>query len=213
MPPDDRGHKFVGTPRRFLRSRLYSRRDPYLMMLWLAIFSSGLIFVFLSGMYVLRSSGAGWSEFDLPRVFWFSTVAIVASSFTLAAARHMFSTEQFAAYRVLLIVTFLLALFFAAGQVAGCGQLYALHVLPAHSMAAAFVYLFSGLHLLHVLGGMLVLGYALVDALRHRRYVDAFIQTVNPVKVARLRLVTLYWHFVDVLWLYLFGFLLYHHIS
>ncbi|MGB3619349.1 MAG: cytochrome c oxidase subunit 3 [Catalinimonas sp.] len=212
MPSEFPRRRDPPVTRTFMRSRLYARRDPYLMMLWLGIFGSVLIFLFLSGLYLLRGTQTGWERFDLPRVFWFSTIAIVASSFTLSAARRAFHQEQFVAYRVLITCTFLLAVFFTVGQVVGWRDLYAQGIQPATNMGGAFVFLFSGLHVLHLAGGMLVLVYALVDGWRYRRYVDSFIQTINPVKVARLRLVTLYWHFVDILWLYLFGFLLYHHV-
>ncbi|SDK78096.1 cytochrome c oxidase subunit 3 [Catalinimonas alkaloidigena] len=195
-----------------MRSTLYARRDPYQLMIYLGMLGSALIFLFLSVVYVLRKGGAQWETFALPRIFWLTTAAIMISSFTLTAARRAFHREKFLTYRLLLSATFVLALVFAVGQVLGGQQLLEEGITLQGNTAGAFVYLFSGLHLAHVLGGMLVVAYALVDGWRHHHYVDSFLQTLNPVKVSRLRLVNLYWHFVDVLWLYLFGFLLYHQL-
>jgi cytochrome c oxidase subunit 3 len=78
------------------------------------------------------------------------------------------------------------------------------------SVSAAFVYVISGVHLAHILGGILLLIIVFVEALRNFKYVDSFVYSVNPPNQLKLTLVSIYWHFVDVLWVILFLFLLYH---
>ena len=74
-----------------------------------------------------------------------------------------------------------------------------------------FVYIISGVHLLHILVGLVFLTIMLVEAMRRRPYVDSFVYSVNPPNKLKIRLITLYWHFVDLLWIGLFIFLLVHH--
>ncbi|MFN3590499.1 MAG: heme-copper oxidase subunit III, partial [Spirosomataceae bacterium] len=62
----------------------------------------------------------------------------------------------------------------------------------------------------HTAGGVIALIVAVVDAWRNRKYVDSFVYSVNPPNQLRLKLISIYWHFVDILWLILFLFLAYH---
>jgi cytochrome c oxidase subunit 3 len=80
-----------------------------------------------------------------------------------------------------------------------------------NNTAGAFLYVITGVHLLHILGGLFLLVITLVNAVRRTTYVDAFVYSVNPPNQLKLKLVTVYWHFVDALWVYLFLFFLYHH--
>jgi cytochrome c oxidase subunit III len=194
-----------------MKSAIYARRDPYVMMLWLGILGSVIIFVFLSLLYLIRKENPGWYNFEMPRIFWLSTVAIVMSSFSLAWANRCFARERFSRHRYMLGATFVLGIIFCISQVMGWKHLQDSGVLMEGSVSASFLYIFSGLHLLHILGGILVLFYALTDAIRNGSYIDSYIQSLNPVKMSRLRLVSIYWHFVDFLWIYLFGFFLYHY--
>ena len=56
-----------------------------------------------------------------------------------------------------------------------------------------------------------MLAWAVYQSIKNHSYVDAFVFSVNPPNQLKIKLITIYWHFVDVLWLYVFGFLLYHH--
>jgi cytochrome c oxidase subunit 3 len=74
-------------------------------------------------------------------------------------------------------------------------------------VAGAFVYLFSGLHFLHVLIGLLGLGWIWWDSYQSRTYVEGYIQSLNPQKMTRWKMVSIFWHFLDVLWIILFALL------
>ncbi len=194
-----------------MRSLMYARRDPYLTMLWLGMVGSVLVFAFLSLFYVLTKTAS--PNFDVPPAFWASTPVIVLSSLTLRWCNRAFAREAYDKYRRWLLLTFVLGLVFSALQVLGWYELHAAGVFLQGAPTGALVYIFTGVHLLHLVGGVLVLIFALRDAFRHRRYVEAFVEGLNPAKRARLKLVSIYWHFVDALWLYLFLFLLYHHYT
>ncbi|GAA4446474.1 hypothetical protein GCM10023189_01630 [Nibrella saemangeumensis] len=187
------------------------RREPFRFMVWLGIAGSLLIFTVLLAAYIVRRAGPGWSDVPLPNVFLISTFAILLSSFTLHNANQAFRQERFASYRTNMSTTLALGTLFILLQAWGWRQLFVSGVLLEGNPSGSFIYLISGLHLLHILIGLIFLVIALVEALRRRPYIDSFVYSVNPPNQLRLKLITLYWHFVDVLWIGLFLFLLVHH--
>lgn len=180
-------------------------------MVWLGIASSVLLFTILLATYVVRSTGTGWAEVRLPNVFLISTVVILLSSLSLHNANNAFRTERFAQYRSNMSVTLMLGILFILLQAWGWRQMVLAGVGLQGNPAGGFVYILSGLHLVHILLGLIFLMVALAEAMRRRHYVDSFVYSVNPPNQLKLKLISLYWHFVDVLWVGLFLFLLVHH--
>jgi cytochrome c oxidase subunit III len=188
------------------------RREPYSFMLWLAVFGIALVFLALSSVYSTRFGNANWGmAFKLPKIFWLSTGVILLSSFSLHFANQALQKEHFGRFRALLIGTLGLGILFIVLQILGWREMIQMGILLKNSLAGAFLYLISGLHILHIVGGLVYLFITIIQTLRHRSYVDAFVYSVNPPNQLRLQLVTRYWHFVDILWLCLFIFFLYHH--
>lgn len=180
-------------------------------MVWLGIASSVLIFTIMLAAYIVRRSGPGWTDVKLPVVFLVSTLAIVLSSFTLKNANTAFRHERFKSYRSNMSSTLVLGILFMVLQAWGWRQMLVAGVGLAGNPSGSFVYIISGIHLLHIFVGLVFLGIILTEALRRRPYIDSFVYSVNPPNRLKLQLVTLYWHFVDILWLGLFIFLLIHH--
>lgn len=187
------------------------RREPFRFMIWLGIGSSVLLFTILLAAYVIRRTGPGWAEIKLPNVFLISTVVILLSSLTLNNANQAFRHERFQSYRTNLSTTLVLGLLFIILQGWGWRQLIRAGVGLEANPAGGFIYILSGIHLLHILIGLIFIVIALIEALRRRPYVDSFVYSVNPPNQLKIRLITLYWHFVDILWIGLFVFLLIHH--
>jgi cytochrome c oxidase subunit 3 len=180
-------------------------------MLGVTIVGIVLLFVSLSVLYLLRKSGSNWNTFKLPGIFWLSTVIIMGSSSTLYSAIQAFNKDKFASYKRLIGFTLILGTLFIVTQIAGWKQLFDTGIAMNNSVAGAFLYTLSGLHILHILGGIVYLAITYSSALKRVTYVDAFVYSVNPPTRLKLQLVSIYWHFIDVLWIYLFVFLLYHH--
>lgn len=180
-------------------------------MVWLGIAGSVMLFTILLAAYVVRRSGPGWSDIPLPNVFLISTFAILLSSLTLHNANKAFRQERFVSYRTNMSTTLALGTLFILLQAWGWRQLFVSGVALQGNPSGSFIYLLSGLHLIHILIGLIFLVIALAEALRRRPYIDSFVYSVNPPNQLRLRLITLYWHFVDVLWIGLFLFMLVHH--
>jgi len=189
------------------------RREPLHFLLWLGISSSVLIFTVILGIYIVRKVGPSWQNTPLPGVFWLSTVVILLSSVSLHEAKDAFNKERFALYRTCLTITLLLGMAFMGMQGYGWLQMTEQGILMQDNPSAGFVYVLTGLHVVHILGGLVFMGILFREATKNRSYVDSFVYSVNPPNQLRVRLMTIYWHFVDVLWLFLFLFLLYHHAN
>lgn len=187
------------------------RREPFRFMVWLGIASSVLLFTVVLAVYVIRRTASDWTDVRLPNVFLISTVAIVLSSLTLHNANQAFRHERFNSYRTNLATTLGLGTLFILLQGWGWRQMIRAGVGLTGNPSGSFVYIISGLHLLHILIGLIFIVIALAEALRRRPYIDSFVYSVNPPNQLKIKLITLYWHFVDILWVILFIFLAVHH--
>jgi cytochrome c oxidase subunit 3 len=138
-------------------------------------------------------------EFELPNLFFLNTITIVLSSAALQASYFSFKRGNKQGYRLLLGLTFLLGMAFVVLQYMGWEALTEMGVMLDGNPSGSFIYVISGVHAAHVVGGM----GALIVALLH-----AYILPFKPTARRKLRfeLVLTYWHFVGILWLYLLGF-------
>lgn len=189
-----------------MKSLPVSRGNPYLTMIWLSIVGSTLLFLFLFFVFILRLNLPDWQKIGVPLAFVYSTVAILLSSASLHFANRSFKKEDFRSYYNWLRITVLLALSFAILQVAGWISVYKSGV-SLSQIGVAFLFILTGLHGFHIALGLAGLIWVLFDAFLHRNYVDGYILSLNPVKTTLLRISTIFWHFLDVLWLIIFGLL------
>lgn len=155
------------------------------------------MFAGLTSAYIVKGSQPEWSTVDMPRVFYYSTAIIIASSITIQMALKAFRERSMTSYRRLITVTALLGSLFIVLQVIGFNQLWNAGITFRGSGAGQFLYIIFGLHVLHVLGGVVTLLVMFIKAYSSR------IRNYNPVTI---ELASTYWHFVDLLWIYLFVF-------
>lgn len=173
-----------------------SKIHPLKLTLWVGISSIIMMFAGITSAYVVRRAAGNWLEFRLPDIFFVNTLVILASSVTLHFAYKGFKTGKEWQYKGLLLATFVLGITFVLLQYQGWLALNAIGATFTVNPASSFIYVISGLHAAHVLGG----AAALLVALTH-----AFILPYKPTPRRRQRfeLVVQYWHFVDLLWVYL----------
>jgi len=173
---------------------------PHKFTLWVAIGSILMMFAGLTSAYIVKRSQASWLMLEIPVIFWYSTAAILASSITVQLSLKALKAREMMAYKRWLMITAVLGVLFLVLQIVGFKQFGAndIRLIGAGSNASySFLLAISGLHGLHVLGGVIALVVIAIQALRiaTRNY-----NTV-PLEVAAT-----YWHFVDALWIYLFIF-------
>lgn len=178
------------------------RIHPHKFLMWVAIGSIIMMFAGLTSAYIVKRNQANWLQFSLPDVFWVSTIVILISSLTMYLAAKSFRAREMKRYRLLITVTASLGLLFAILQWIGFDELWdhGVQLLGQDSNpAASFLFVIVGLHVLHVIGGVIALIVIFLKAYSSR------IKTYNNTTI---EIVSTYWHFVDILWIYLFIFLM-----
>lgn len=191
-------------------NQLTKRREPFAFMLYLAIIGSGLLFLFLMLVFITKEVRNQDIPVKIPGVFWVSTLIILLSSFTLQGANKAFREERFRSYRLNISITLLAGILFIVLQGLGWRIMLLAGITMSNNTAGMFIYVLSGLHILHTLGGLIALASANRDAFQRMEYIDSYVYSVNPPNQLKIKLISIYWHFIDILWIILFLFLLYH---
>ncbi|HQW55241.1 MAG TPA: cytochrome c oxidase subunit 3 [Saprospiraceae bacterium] len=177
---------------------------PLKFALWTGIGSIIMMFIALTSAYIVRQAAGNWLEFKLPSIFMLSTFTILLSSVTLQMAYSAFRKGQESSYKLLLLSTLALGMIFILFQYQGWLQMRATGIELSGNPSGSFVYILSGLHVAHVIGGLGVLSLACYHAF-------TLPYKVTKRRLLRLQLTSQYWHFVDILWIYLFIFFMIQH--
>jgi len=172
---------------------------PHKFTLWVAIGSIIMMFAGLTSAYVVKREQPAWTSFEFPRSFWYATGVILVSSLTIQMALKAFREREMGRYRNLLGLTFVLGVIFLILQWISFRQIWAGGVSFLGSGAGQFLYIIAGLHAVHVLGGLIAL---LIT------YTRAFSRKFRTYNSVPMEVLSTYWHFVDMLWIYLFIFFL-----
>ena len=177
-----------------------SRGNRYRIGMWVALASIAMMFTSLSSAYIVRSATSrDWVPLAMPRVLLASTALILLSSVTLEIARRKLKRSLHDAYARYVLLTALLGLGFLVSQLIAWRQLAGQGIYLSSHPHSSFFYLLTGAHAVHLLGGLLALTFLWF---RSRR------PAAEPVAVAKRQAtadaVTIYWHFMDALWIYLF---------
>ena len=177
-----------------------SRSNRYRIATWVGLASIAMLFTSLSSAYIVRYASANdWIPLAIPRAMFASTALILISSVTLELARRKLKRSFQSAYTRYLLLTALLGLAFLSSQLIAWRQLARQGIYLASNPHSSFFYLLTGAHAVHLLGGLLALGFLWI---RSRRVLS------EPVLIARRQAtadaVTIYWHFMEGLWIYLF---------
>jgi cytochrome c oxidase subunit 3 len=181
-----------------LRVALDYSPPPSSTGIWVVLFAITMMFAaFTSALIVRKGSSLDWQTFTLPSILYFNTLLLLASSVTLEVSRRRVATfmgglkSQVESPVRWLYITLFLGLLFVAGQYAAWSQLSAQGLYLATNPSSSFFYVLTATHALHVLGGL-----------------GGLIYVIRKLNKSALRRNTLdatarYWHFMDVLWLYL----------
>ena len=183
-------------------NEVLQQRKAKRFSLWLGLIGMFMMFAALSsGFIVYTASGVDKGiKTILPQAFIYSTIVIIVSSLTLHLAYKAAKAGELAKQKVLLIATILLGIVFFALQVHAWGVLTDQGVYFINNNASqSFIYIFTGLHLAHIFAGLIVL-------------IRAFTGASKPISqdknVFRMDLAVIFWHFLDLLWIYIYVFLL-----
>ncbi len=178
-----------------------NERSAKLILLF-AMVSMAMMFAGLTSAFVVSKSRVDWlKDFQLPSAFYWSTVVIIGCSLTFHLAKKAIQKDQKSKTTTFLFSTLILGVLFVILQFVGFGQIVSegyYFTGQASSITTTFLYIVTVTHLLHLAGGIISL---LIIIYNH------FKQKYNASQSLGIELGAMYWHFLDVLWIYLFLFL------
>lgn len=178
-----------------------NRIHPHKFALYISFASIIMMFGALTSAYIVKHAAGNWLEYQMPSVFYVSTAVLLLSSVCLHFSYSSFSKQKEGNYKIFLVLAFILGITFVVLQYIGWQTLYGAGLDLKVNVSGSFLYLITGLHALHILGGIAGITVAIIHA-----FSLPFI--VTEKRRIRFQLVLHYWHFVDILWIYLLAFLL-----
>ncbi len=171
-------------------------------LMWLFIISSFMMFAALTSGFIVYTEGNAERGIKvlLPKAFIYSTIIIIISSITmhlayLSAKKLDFAKQKlYTALTILLGIAFFFSQYYAWSVLTDAGAYFV-----NYNASQSFIYVFTGAHLLHIFAGIVMLIYSLVGKMRNIPQVR---------NLFRLEVTSIFWHFIDILWIYLYVFLL-----
>ena len=173
-----------------------SKIHPKKFALWVGCASIMMMFAAFTSAYIVRQAAGNWLEFRLPDLFFYNTIVILMSSVMLHSSYLSFKRGNVSLSRGLLVIALILALAFLVWQYQGWLALQSIGVELTTNPSGSFVYVISGVHAAHVIGGITALIIAVIHAfwLPYR---------ATPGRKLRFEMTLTYWHFLGFLWVYL----------
>jgi len=178
-----------------------SKTNPLKFALWSGMASIIMMFGAFTSAYIVREASGNWLEFSIPQQFYISTLVIILSSLCAHFAYTSFLKGNAQMYRTLLVLALVLGIVFLVFQVIGWYALSDKGIYLNGNPSGSFFYLISGVHAAHVIGGIAALFVGVMQSFAQPHF-------VSEKRKLRFQLMNSYWHFVDILWIYLFIFFL-----
>ena len=173
---------------------------PHKFVMWVAIGGIVMMFAGLTSAYIVKKNQSSWLQFDLPIQFYYSTAVIVLSSIAMFLSLSAIKVGKIGQYKAMISVTAVLGITFLLMQYLGFKDLQSRNITlvgARSNSAASFLFVITFLHMLHVLGGVIALTLFRVKANSKK---------TTESKIVSVEILSNYWHFVDLLWIYLFLF-------
>lgn len=172
------------------------------MMLYFGIASLIMSFAGWTSAFIVSSSRPDWlNDFVMPTPFWSSIIIMIVSSITFMIAKKALKQGDNKLTTAMLVLTFVLGLFFVFNQFVGFNQIIDLgfnFTGPTSNITVTYIYLIAVVHIVHVVVGLIPVLVVLVNHLRGKYTAE---------NIVGFELAETFWHFVDLLWIYLFFFL------
>jgi len=191
-----------------IEERNYLVHPSYIAM---TLLLAGITALFLgfSVAYVYTRVQNGLPPLELPLLFVANTIILIAASWVLKKAMAFYKSDKTEKYQASLAVTLTLTFIFLFSQIVAWNQLYSKGIFVNHSNMASYLYIISIIHFAHVVAGIPFLAVFLYQSVKKMKEpVSVLVYFSDPEKRRRLSLLTIYWHFLDILWVYLVLFFL-----
>ncbi len=172
-------------------------------LLYISMVGMLMIFASLTSAYIVRQKKGDWLNFELPQMFYISTAIIIISSVSINWALSSAKKNDFKSVKWAALTTLLLGIAFTITQFQAWGALVDQKVFFAgkySNASGSFLYVLTGLHLAHLFGGIIAVFVVWIKSIQ---------QKYSSENLLGIRLCAIFWHFLDLLWIYLFVFLLF----
>ncbi len=166
-------------------------------MLWISMISMVMFFAGLTSAYVISMKREDWVSFDLPNAFYISTLLIVLSSLSLMLSQYFLKNDKRQLSLILSLATLLLGIGFVWQQYVGFNELKSIGLFftgPESTVSTSFIIGITFMHVLHLFAGIIVLFVVIYNHFKYK---------YKPNDLLGFELGAIFWHFVDVLWIYL----------
>jgi len=173
--------------------------NPKKFGMWLFMASVMMLFMSLTSAYIVRQAEGNWVFFELPSLFYITSVIIVLSSVTMQAGYVWAKRGNASMTKMMLLITSVFGIAFLVGQFFGWKQLVGNSIYLVGNPSGSFLYILTGLHGLHIVSAIVFLLIMLNASFKGK---------VHSENMTKMEMCTTYWHFLGGLWLYLFVFLL-----
>ena len=182
---------------------------PLYILITLVLGSVTALFLGFSAAYVYSRVQNGMAPVAIPSLFFINSIFLIGSSLTLVWTKKAYELDNTKKYKVLLWATLVLSIIFLVLQIVAWNQLYQMNISLTSSTLGSYLYAISGLHFTHVVAGIPFLVFFIIDA--RKRLIEpasVLVYLSDPDKKRKLTILSIYWHFLDGLWIYLLLFFL-----
>ena len=175
---------------------------PKKFALWLFIVTVVMIFAAFTSAHIVRQADGDWLIYDIPSMLWYTSGIILLSSVFMQWAYIAAKKDKLEQVKIALTITTALGIVFLFGQLQAWDQLVDAGVFFVGNPAGSFMYIFTGIHGVHLISGVIYLIYMLISSFRYK---------VHSKNMLNMEMSATWWHFLGGLWIYLFIFLLLNH--
>ena len=191
--------------------RKMEQMHPHEVLVYVSLIGSAVIFLFtIIAFTISKPIQAEFLKFEFPKSFIVSTFILLLSSYSITRVLPAYLQDNLDELKKWLGITFLLALTFASFQVAGWKELQSHNILFTGERSGAYLYVISGLHVIHMLGMMGFLLYLLLEAHQTSKdVVKHLVYSTNPYQKVKFKLLSNCWHFIDAVWILIFFYFLF----
>ena len=198
--------KTKSTDRQLTGFKRMEKFHPFKTLLFFGLTGSTILFFSMAFLYFVTVARSGTpANFELPKAFTVSTIFLLLSSFTISGAVKSFRDDEMSRLKLLLSITLGLGLIFCVSQAIGLKSMIDSGYFISANVGVAYLYVITGMHFLHVMGGMIYLMVITSKVFGSSGdMVRSLLFFTDDYQLTRLQLTTIYWHFVDILWVMLF---------
>ena len=197
-----------------LRKEAFKRIEsmhPHMVLLYVRMIGSAIIFLFtVVAFTVSRPADADFLTINFPKSFIVSSFVLLISSYTVTRILPAFEKDNLDEVKKWLGLTLLLGIAFSVSQVIGWRELQSYDILFSGHRSGAYLYVISGLHVIHIVGVMIYAVVLLMEC--HKASLDSvkhLLYSTNPYQKIKFKIFINFWHFVDVVWIVLFFYFLF----